>query len=169
MDITNNGFSNFRMKYCYNFRRLCEAGIVNTRPTLPTLSYKQHSLVDDLKRSIKCNPGLPIFDMVIPLCNDTKLIISVDTKKILSSLIMTLLSTRIKREMRGLKDPGFLQVFNLILWVATGTRYFLLIKGVVTLISLITLIELTWLLPRTSLSVMPKLLCPARIRRKIGT
>ena len=74
MNITNDDFNDFHMKYYYNFRRLCKAGLVNPRPTLPTSSYKRHFPINNLKRPIKCNPDPPKFDMVTPLLNDTKLI-----------------------------------------------------------------------------------------------
>ena len=69
------------MKDYYNFIMLCEDGIVNPMPTLKTSYYKRHPPVDTLNRPIKFNPSPPIFDMVTPLFNDTKLITSVTTEK----------------------------------------------------------------------------------------
>ena len=66
----------------YNFRILREAGLVNPRPTLPTLSYKRHSPISNIKRPIKFNPGPPKLDMMTPLCNETKLIAWVNTENI---------------------------------------------------------------------------------------
>ena len=78
--ITNNDFNDFRMKGCYHLVRLREAGIVNPRPTLPTSYYKRHSTVNNIERPIKCNPNTTKYDMVTPLCNDTKFINSVNTE-----------------------------------------------------------------------------------------
>ena len=65
----------------YNFRSLREAGLVKTRPTSTTSSYKQHSRVENPKRSIQFNNDPSTYDIVTPLCNDTKKIISFTTKK----------------------------------------------------------------------------------------
>ena len=80
MNITANNFNDFHMKYYYNFIRLREYVLVNTRPTSPNLSYKQHYPVNNIKIPIKCNPDPPKFDIVTPLCNDTKFITSVNTE-----------------------------------------------------------------------------------------
>ena len=74
MNITANNFNDFHMKYYYNFIRLREYVLVNTRPTSPNLSYKQHYPVNNIKIPIKCNPDPPKFDIVTPLCNGNKLI-----------------------------------------------------------------------------------------------
>ena len=68
------------MKDHYNFRSLCEAGLVNSRPDSTTSFYKRHSQVNNLRRPIICNPDPPKFDIVTPLCNDTKFITSVNTE-----------------------------------------------------------------------------------------
>ena len=68
------------MKYYYNFRSLHKSGLVNTRKTSTTSSYKRHYPVDNQKRPIKCNLEPRIFDVVTPFCNYTKLITSVTTE-----------------------------------------------------------------------------------------
>ena len=79
MKITNEDYSYFCMKYYYKFRRLREAGVVNPRPTSTIFSYKRHYPVNNLKRPIKCNHEPPKFGTATPLCNDTKLVTSVNT------------------------------------------------------------------------------------------
>ena len=79
MKITKNNFNYDHMKYYYNFRWLRYDGIVNPRPTVTT-TYKRNSPVENLNIPIKCKPILLRLDMLIPLCNDTKLITSVTTE-----------------------------------------------------------------------------------------
>ena len=80
MKITNDDFNYFCMKYYYNFRKLCEAGLINPRSNSKTSPYKPHYSVENLKRPIKINPTTAKFDMVKPYFNDNKKIISVTTE-----------------------------------------------------------------------------------------
>ena len=66
MKITNVDFNDFRIKYYYNFRSLCEARLVNTRSKLTASSYKPHSSADKLKITIKSDPVSSRFDIVTP-------------------------------------------------------------------------------------------------------
>ena len=69
------------MTYYYHFRSLNEAVLVNPRPTSTTSYYKQHYSVDNLKIYIQHNLDTSISDIVTPLCNDNKNILSVTTEK----------------------------------------------------------------------------------------
>ena len=131
MNITNADFNDFRMEDYYNFRRLCEDELVITRPTLPDSSYKQNFPVNNFKRPIKCNPRPNKFYMMTPLCNYTTLITSVNTNN--NKCIIPAYGIMINKDHErgeGLKNPGFLQVIY----------YFILKKGRVRILSLITLI-----------------------------
>ena len=77
--VTNEKFNEFCIQDYNTFRRLCMAGIVNTRLNSTIFPSKPYSPVDNHKRPIKRKPDTYIFDMVTPLYHDTNNIISVNT------------------------------------------------------------------------------------------
>ena len=148
MKITNENFNNFRMKDYYNFRTLREARLVNPSPTLPTSSYKRHPPFYNLKRPIEWNPGTSSFYIVYHFVMKLSWLPQLLLRTSVSVLPIPLQPTRIRRERRVLNHPDFLQVMNLIPWITIVTRYFLMMKVGVSLLSLITLRILTTFFPR---------------------